>query len=90
VLEVAIPASDHRGEAGNYPRQAVASGAMCLFAYLVLEPLQALLPHPTLARLEPVAKKLEPLPFYPAIPDMGLVRMQGEPIFFDLSPADVN
>ena len=66
VLEVAIPASDHRGEVGNDPRQTVASGATCLFPYLVLEPLQALFPHPALARFEPVAEKLEALPFYSA------------------------
>lgn len=83
VLEVAIPASDHRGEVGNDPRQAVASGATCLFAYLVLEPLQALFPYPALSRFEPVAQKLESLPFYSAIPDVGLVGMQGQAVGFD-------
>lgn len=83
MLEVAIPASDHRGEVGNDPHQAVASGATCLFAYLVLEPLQALFPYPALSRFEPVTQKLEALSLYPAIPDVGLVGMQGEAVGFD-------
>ena len=75
MLEVAIPASDHRGEVGNDPRHAVASRATCLFAYLVLEPLQALVPHRVLTCLESVAKKLKPSSFKQAIPNMGFVRI---------------
>jgi len=73
MLEVAIPASDHRGEVGNDFAQAVASGATGLFAYLVLEPLQALFPHPALACLEPVAQKLKTLSRNPAVPDTGFI-----------------
>jgi len=83
MLEVAIPASDHRGEIGNNPRHAVASRAPCLFADLVLEPLQALFPHRALSCFEPVAKKFEPLPFKQAIPDVGFVRMKIQAIGLD-------
>ena len=55
MLEIAIPASDHRGEIGNDPLHAVASRATGLFADLVLEPLQALFPHHAPPRFEPVA-----------------------------------
>jgi len=83
MLEVAIPASDRRGEVGDDPRHAVASGATCLFADLVLEPLQALYPHHALSRFEPVAKKLEPLSFKQAIPNVGFVRVKGQAIGVD-------
>jgi hypothetical protein len=64
-------------------RQTVTSATSRLFAYLVLEPLQALLPHQTLPRFETVTRKFKALTFYPAIPDIGLIRMQGQAISFD-------
>jgi len=75
MREIAIPASNHRSKVSNDTRQTIASTATCLRPYLVLEPLQALLPHPALPRLKTVAQKLKFLPLYPAVPDMGFVRM---------------
>ena len=62
MLEVAIPASDHRGEIGNNPRHAVASGATCLFAYLVLEtlPFKLTIPNVSFVRAKGQAIGVEP------------------------------
>lgn len=75
MFEIAKPAFDCWGEVGNNYAHAVASGTSRLLAYFVLEPLQALLPHPAPACLKPVAQKFETLPLYQTVPYMGLVRV---------------
>jgi hypothetical protein len=47
--------------------------APSLASQLVLDRLQALLAHSTSPRFKPVTPKVEPVPFFPAVPHMGLV-----------------
>src|SRR5690606_40203321 len=80
VLEVGEPAPQHRVEFGDQSPQALTTGPARLGPHLVLERFQALLAHPAPTRFEAVAQKLKTLPWLPAVPDMGLLRMQGQAI----------
>ena len=52
-----------------------------VLSYAVLELVQALLAHVTLAGFERVAEELEPLPRLPAVADTRLFGMQREAVF---------
>src|SRR5215204_5290141 len=73
MLEVAEPASQRRIEVADDARQAVAARAPRLVSHLVLEPVEALLAHPSPASLEPVAQELEALAGQAAVADVRLV-----------------
>ena len=86
MLEVAIPSSQHRVEFGDDPPETVTSRAPRERAHFVFQGHQALLPHLARTRFKSVTERLEALPFNPAIPKVGLVRMQRQAVGFDPGP----
>src|SRR5208337_3359856 len=67
MFEVAEPAAQQWIEVSDGAGEAVAPCAPRLLSYAVLELVQALLAHVTLAGFETVAEELEPLPRLPAV-----------------------
>lgn len=80
VLEVVEPASQNRVQTGNDLVKALASGPFRLGPDLVFELVQALLADVPPFALEAVAKEAEAPALFPAVPDMGLIRMQAEAV----------
>src|SRR5277367_6778256 len=80
VLEVVVPPFEHRIERGDHAGEALSARPSRLRSDLVPQAQHALLPHEPASRLEAISQELEPLPDDPAIPDMSLVRMQGQAV----------
>src|SRR5271165_2246321 len=81
MFEVAEPAAQQWIEVSYGAGEAVAPCAPRLLSYAVLELVQALLAHVTLAGFETVAEELEPLPRLPTVADMRLFGVQREAVF---------
>ena len=80
VFEVPKPASQHGIQLPDDLLQTPATVAAGLFPYLVLQRLFALLAHPATPGLEVVAEEVEPLAPFPAVADVGLVRVERQPV----------
>src|SRR5271170_3550158 len=80
VLEVVVPPFEHRIERGDHAGEALSARPSRLRSDLIPQAQHALLPHEPASRLETISQELEPLPDDPAIPDMSLVRMQGQAV----------
>ncbi len=85
MLEVVEPTSQNRVETADDPFKAVAPGPLGLLPDFILEPVQALLADMTPFALEAIAKKAKALPLFPAVPDMGLVRVKAKAVASSLS-----
>ena len=81
MFEVAEPAAQQRVEIRHDAGEAVAPCAPRLLSDAVLELVQALLAHVTLAGFETVAEELEPLPQPPTVAVMRLFGVQREAVF---------
>jgi hypothetical protein len=73
VLEIAEPATQEGIERRNDALDRVTPVSPGQGPDFVPQPHEALFAHPTLARLEPVAQKFEPMTLQPAIPNVGFV-----------------
>jgi hypothetical protein len=67
VLEIAEPATQDRVDRRNDGLDRIAPATLGQGPNLIPQPHETLLAHPTLARLEPVTQKLEPMTLQPAI-----------------------
>jgi hypothetical protein len=76
VLEIAKPATQNRVDRRNDGLDRIAPATLGEGPEFIPQPHETLLAHPTLARLEPVTQKLEPMTLQPAIPNVGFVGMQ--------------
>jgi hypothetical protein len=76
MLEIAEPATQEWIDRGNDVLDRVAPIAPGLGPDFIPQSHEAFLAHPTLALLEPVPQKLEPMTLQPTIPNVGFVRMQ--------------
>jgi hypothetical protein len=76
VLEIAEPATQEWIERRNDALDRVTPVPLGQGPDFIPQAHETLLAHPTLARLEPVTQKLEPMTRLPAIPNVGFVRMQ--------------
>src|SRR5439155_9686573 len=85
VLEVVEPAPQYRVQARDDLGEALASGATGFLSDALAQLLHALLAHPSLPRFEAVSQEVEALAHFPAVPDLGLVGMQLQPV--DLDPS---
>src|SRR3954452_9067690 len=83
VLEVSEPAPDQWIEVSDDTAQAVAPASAGLGPHLVLERLQAPVPHEPPAVFEPVSQEVEALAGLPAVREMRLAGMQRQAVFGD-------
>ena len=86
VFEIREPASEHRIEVFDDVLQAISPSPPGPLPNTILEAGQTLLPDPAPSALEPVTQELESLAFLHAVSQVGLVRVQGQPVGFDPGP----
>ncbi len=78
VLEVLEPAAQNRVQTGDDLFEALAPRPLRLLPDFILKPVQALLTDMPPLALEAVTQEVEALALFPAVPDMGLIRMKAE------------
>jgi hypothetical protein len=76
MLQVLKPPAQERVDVRNDPAKAVAPAADRANPHPILQLVQALLAHPPLTGLEPVAQELEPLARLRAVTDVCLGRIE--------------
>ncbi|CAB3775339.1 hypothetical protein LMG29542_08721 [Paraburkholderia humisilvae] len=86
VLEIAKPATKEWIDRGNDVLDRVTPVTPGLGPDFIPQPHEALLAHPTLARLEPVTQKLKPTTLQPTVPNVGFVGMQFQAVRINPSP----
>src|SRR5439155_10471565 len=80
MFEVVEPPAQGPVQLRDHLGEALTAGAARLLANAIEEPLPALPSDAALSRFKPITQEVEPLPRDPTIPDMGLVRMQGQAV----------
>ncbi|MGF6782250.1 hypothetical protein P3T21_007491, partial [Paraburkholderia sp. GAS334] len=86
MLEIAEPATQKWIDRGNDVLDRVTPVTPGLGPDFIPQSLEAFLAHPTLALLEPVAQKLEPMTLQPTIPNVGFVGMECQAVRIHPSP----